>query len=103
MSTISPGLVNENSSVGTLLFFKKLSGFMLVSPIEFATFLPALAKNLLNSSGMMSGSSIDTPCTVILLIFDFLESEPLASLISSHVFLGFFCAFSKFALKYSFF
>ena len=34
MSTISPGLVRENSSVGALLFFRKLSGSMFVSPID---------------------------------------------------------------------
>ena len=37
MSTISPGLVRENSSVGALLFFRKLSGSMFVSPIDFTT------------------------------------------------------------------
>ena len=74
MSTISPGLVNENSSIGALFAFRKLSGFVLVSPIEFATFLPALAKNVLNSFVMMFGSSIDFPCTVSLQIFEFLGS-----------------------------
>ena len=102
MSTISPGLVRENSSVGALLFFRKLSGSMFVSPIDFTTSLPAFAKYLLNSLGMIFGSSMGWPCTVILLIFDFFGSEPIASLINSHVFLGFFCAFSKFALKYIF-
>ena len=64
MSTISPWLVNENSSVGALLFFRKLSCWTYVSPICFATLLPAFAKKVLNSFAIALGFSIDVPATV---------------------------------------
>ena len=64
MSTISPWLVNENSSVGALLFFRKLSGWTSVSPIYFATSLPAFAKKVLNSFAIAFGFSIEIPASV---------------------------------------
>ena len=52
ISTISPGLVKESSRIGALLDFIKLSGVMVVTPIAFAMFFPALTKKLLNSLGI---------------------------------------------------
>ena len=99
MSTISPGLVSENSKGGALFYLRKLSGSTLVLHMESAMFLPADTKNLLNSFGMSRGSSTDLSETVSLSILGFEESDPMASLMRSQVFLGFFFAFRKFVSK----
>ena len=99
MSTISPGLVSENSKGGALFDLRKLSGSTLVLHMESAMFLPADTKNLLNSFGMSRGSSTDLSETVNLSILGFEESDPMASLMRSQVFLGFFFAFRKFESK----
>ena len=97
MSTISPWLVDVNSSTGASLdFINRVTGVLL---IEFAIFLPAVAKKLLNSFGIKEGSSSVLPATVILVIFEFLDSEPMASLIRSQVFFGLLLAFWKLVSK----
>ena len=97
MSTISPWLVDVNSSTeASLVFINRVTG---VSLIEFAIFLPAVAKKLLNSFGIKEGSSSVLPATVILVIFEFLDSEPMASLIRSQVFFGLLLAFWKLVSK----
>ena len=97
MSTISPWLVDVNSSTGaSLVFINRVTGVLL---IEFAIFLPAVAKKLLNSFGIKEGSSSVLPATVILVIFEFLDSEPMASLIRSQVFFGLLLAFWKLVSK----
>ena len=97
MSTISPWLVDVNSSTeASLVFINRVTGVLL---IEFAIFLPAVAKKLLNSFGIKEGSSSVLPATVILVIFEFLDSEPMASLIRSQVFFGLLLAFWKLVSK----
>ena len=97
MSTISPWLVDVNSSTGaSLVLINRVTGVLL---IEFAIFLPAVAKKLLNSFGIKEGSSSVLPATVILVIFEFLDSEPMASLIRSQVFFGLLLAFWKLVSK----
>ena len=97
MSTISPWLVDVNSSTGaSLVFINRVTGVLL---IEIAIFLPAVAKKLLNSFGIKEGSSSVLPATVILVIFEFLDSEPMASLIRSQVFFGLLLAFWKLVSK----
>ena len=97
MSTISPWLVDVNSSTGaSLVFINRVTGVLL---IEFAIFLPAVAKKLLNSFGIKEGSSSVLPATVMLVIFEFLDSEPMASLIRSQVFFGLLLAFWKLVSK----
>ena len=97
MSTISPWLVDVNSGTGaSLVFINRVTGVLL---IEFAIFLPAVAKKLLNSFGIKEGSSSVLPATVILVIFEFLDSEPMASLIRSQVFFGLLLAFWKLVSK----
>ena len=99
MSTISPWLVDVNSSTEASLVFIKFSRVTGVLLIEFAIFLPAVAKKLLNSFGIKEGSSSVLPATVILVIFEFLDSEPMASLIRSQVFFGLLLAFWKLVSK----
>ena len=67
--------------------------------MESAMFLPADTKNLLNSFGMSRGSSTDLSETVSLSISGFEESDPMASLMRSQVFLGFYFAFRKVVSK----
>ena len=93
MSTISPGLVRENSRWGALLAFRKFSGPVRVLLMESAIFLPAVVKNLLNSFEICLGSSMDLSETDNLSIFVLVGLDPMASLIRSQVFLGFFLAF----------
>ena len=61
--------------------------------MESAIFLPAVVKNLLNSFEICLGSSMDLSETDNLSIFVLVGLDPMASLIRSQVFLGFFLAF----------
>ena len=99
ISTISPGLVSENSRGGVLIVCRKLSGSIGVLQMDSAIFLPAVTKYLLNSSGIPSGSSTVLSETVSFSIFELDVSEPMASLMRSQVFFGFFFAFMKFESK----
>ena len=99
ISTISPGLVSENSRWGVLFVFRKLLGSIGVLQMDSAMYLPAVTKNLLNSSGILSGSSTVLSETVSFSIFELDVSEPMASLMRSQVFFGFFFALRKFESK----
>ena len=99
ISTISPGLVLENSRRGVFLAWMKLSGTTVVLLISSATCLPAFTKNLLNSFVIISGSFTVFPEIDNLLILHGDGSDPTASLIKSQVFFGFFLAFWKFTSK----
>ena len=68
ISTISPGLVLENSRRGVFLAWMKLSGTTVVLLISAATCLPAFTKNLLSSFVIISGSFTVFPEIVNLLI-----------------------------------
>ena len=102
MSTISPGLVRENSRRGALSAFRKFSGSVRVLLMESEIFLPAVVKNLLNSLGICLRSSTDLSETDNLSIFGLAGSDPMASLMRSQVFFRIFSSFLEIGVKIEF-